>query len=388
MINRSVETLFLIIVITLLKPFNCDAIEFKGVNYTGWSTNAYSTPDSNLSLARAKDAGCQWISVNVFWFQDTVTSTVIEPNYRLYSVSPGSVKVAVDRCHQLGLKVMLKPNVDLAHPLAGQWRGNILPSDAWFEGYNNFISYWADFAEANNVEMLCIGCELNGTISWADSWRDVANNVRTHFSRPIVYAADHDYEQSVSWWDALDYIGIDAYYSLTDSNDSNLAQLTAAWVSRANSIGSWRNANWPNKNVIFTEVGYGSYDGSNRHPWHSPSTEPLDINEQTDCYNALLSVCTTRNWWAGVFWWSWKTDPNAGGPADINTTPQNKPAQQVLTDYYTTITGDLDDDKDVDLNDLTLFCDHWPDQNIVGWPDFNNDHGVNFTDFALLGANW
>ena len=379
---------FVAAVIVSLHTGNCNAIEFKGMSYVGWWSNAYSSTDSNMSLANAKNAGCQWVAINVWWFQDTIYSTVIEPNYSLYSVRPESVKVAVDRCHQLGMKVMLKPNVDLAHD-PSHWRGDIVPSTAWFNEYHNFINFWADFAEQNNVELFSIGCEFENTSSWATEWRSVASDVRTHYSGPITYAVNHGGESAISWWDALDYIGIDAYYSLTDSNSSNLAQLTTAWTSRANSIQTWRNNNWPDMNVLFTEVGYGSYDGANRWPWTVKSSFAVDVNEQNDCYKALLSVCKDRPWWKGAFWWAWETNPNAGGLADKNFTPQNKPAETVtLRNYYITIVGDLDDDRNVDIDDLTLFCDYWPDQYLVGWPDFSNDKKVNFKDFALLAANW
>jgi hypothetical protein len=56
--------------------------------------------------------------------------------------------------------------------------------------------------------------------------------------------------------------------------------------------------------------------------------------------------------------------------------------------HYITLVGDLDDDRNVDVDDLVMFCDFWPDLYYVGWPDFNNDKKVNFKDFSLLAANW
>ena len=378
---------FVTAVIVSLHTGNCNAIEFKGMSYCGWSQYTFSTNDSNTSLANLSNDGCKWVAINFWWFQDTTTSTVIAPDYTRYSVSPASVKVAVDRCHQLGMKVMLKPMLDIK---TGEWRANIVPSTAWFAAYQGFINYWADFAEANNCEMLCIGCEFEGTSSWATQWRSVASGVRTHYSGPITYAVNHGGESAISWWDALDYIGIDAYYQLTSSSSSTPAQLVSAWTTRANSIESWRNTSWPSMNIIFTEVGYASFDGSNTHPWDNPgSSSVLDINEQNDCYKALLSVCKTRSWWEGAFWWDWETNPNFGGMNDKNFSPQGKYAETVtLRNYYITIVGDLDDDRNVDIDDLALFCDYWLEQNYVGWPDFNNDKKVDFKDFVLLAANW
>ena len=377
---------FVATVIVSLHTGNCNAIEFKGMSYTGWNRYAYSGTDSNTSLANMQQAGCQWVAITVWWFQDTTTSTVIAPDYTRFSVDPCSVKVAVDRAHQLGMKVMLKPMLDIK---TGEWRANIVPSAAWFTAYHGFLNYWADFAQTNNCEMLCIGCEFEGTSSWATYWRSVADDVRTHYSGPITYAVNHGGEGAISWWDALDYIGIDAYYQLTIKTNPTLAELTSAWTSRANSIQAWRNSSWPDMNVIFTEVGYCSYDGTNTQPWQVPGSQALDINEQNDCYRALLSVCKDRPWWKGAFWWNWETNPTAGGLTDKNYTPQRKPAETVtLRNYYITIVGDLDDDRNVDIADLALFCDYWPDQSIVGWPDFNNDKKVDFKDFAALAANW
>ncbi len=377
---------FVAAVIVSLHTGNCNAIEFKGMSYTGWSRYAYSSTDSNTSLANMKNAGCQWVAITVWWFQDTTTSTVIAPDYTRFSVDPRSVKVAVDRAHQLGMKVMLKPMLDIK---TGEWRANIVPSTAWFTAYHGFMNYWADFAEANNCEMLCIGCEFENTSSWASSWRSVADDVRTHYSGPLTYAVNHGGESAISWWDALDYIGIDAYYQLTSSNSPTPAQLVTAWTNRADSIQTWRNSSWPDMNIIFTEVGYCSYDGTNTQPWQVPGSQALDINEQNDCYRALLSVCRSRPWWKGAFWWNWETNPTAGGLTDKNFTPQRKYAETVtLRNYYITIVGDLDDDRNVDIDDLAMFCDYWLEQNYVGWPDFNNDKKVDFKDFSLLAANW
>ncbi len=385
--NRHLASNLLITLALLaaLNSLNADAIEFKGANYVAWGWDIYSTPGSDESLANAKDAGCAWVALNVFWFQDTVTSAEIYPDSWWYSASTGSVMHAIDTCHELGIRVMLKPMVDVK---SGEWRARIVPSTAWFTEYQQFMDYWADVAEFKNVEMLCIGCEFIDTTTWADSWRSIAANTRTRYTGPLTYAANHGNEQNIDWWDALDYIGIDAYYPLTDHNDATLNELKLAWQDRANSIQSWRWTNWPTHKIIFTEVGYGSFDGANRYPWAGSSTAPVDLAEQADCYTALLSQCANRSWFAGVFWWMWETNPNAGGPTDKGHTPQHKPAEQILTDYYITITGDLNDDHTVNVFDLELFTNYWPEPNAVGLPDFNNDKKIDAADFAIFASNW
>lgn len=342
--------------------------------------------DSDSSLAKAREDGCNWIAICVWWFQDDVNSTVIEPNYISYSATPESVVHAINTCHQLGMKVMLKPMVDCQD---GNWRGYINPSSNWFAEYEDFVMFWAQIAEENKVESFCIGCELKKTVTWSSSWRSIAQQVRTLYSGPLTYAANHGNESNLNWWDELDYIGIDAYYVLTGKNNPTLNELKSAWQNHADSLESWLSSNWADMKIVFAEVGYQSVDGTNRTPWWTdPSSHAMDLQEQADCYEALLSVCRERSWWMGAFWWNWETHPDGGGEDDPYWTPMNKPAENIMTNYYHTILGDFDDDRDVDLSDVSLFTEFWLNSRIVGDPDMNNDGDVNLLDFSLLLANW
>lgn len=376
----------LLTIMLLLSVSAGNAIDMKGVSYTAWQPNAMLTPDSDDSLAKAKDDGCDWIAICVWWFQENVDSTVITPDYTRYSAEPNSVVHAIERCHELCMKVMLKPMIDCN---SGSWRGEIQPSTGWFAAYQDFIDHWAKIAQDNSVEMFCVGCELRDTVSWSASWRSVVGNTRLIYSGPLVYAANHGNEQNIDWWDELDHIGIDAYYSLTAKNNPTPNELALAWASRLDSIEAWRNTNWPSMDVIFTEVGYQSTDGTNKTPWYTdPATHPLDFLEQADCYEAMLNQCKQRNWWLGAFWWNWETSPAAGGTDDPYWTPQNKPAENVLQSNYRTVAGDLNDDRNVDFHDFVLVADHWLGQNIVGGPDIDCDGNVNFRDVAELAENW
>jgi hypothetical protein len=309
--------------------------EIKAVSFTAWSEYAFASEDALQSLINARNIGCNWIAICVWEFQEDISATEIAPDYALYSARRESVVQAIAWCHQLGLNVMLKPMVDMSND-PGHWRGQIVPSTEWFAAYEDFVNSWAIIAQDNNVELFCVGCEFVNTVSWSASWRSVIQGVRNRYGGPLVYAANHGNEQSVTWWDALDFIGIDAYYPLTSKNDPSPAELQAAWNTRANSIEAWRAATWPAKQVMFTEVGYQSLDGTNRTPWRrDPATNDLDPAEQADCYEALLSACEGRSWWLGAFWWNWETDPDAGGLLNWDFTPRNKPAELVLCNHYT-----------------------------------------------------
>ncbi len=364
------------------------AFEIKGMSYISWDANGLMTENSDASLANTKLIGCTWIGICIFWFQDDVNSTVIGTDYSLYSQTPQSVIHAIDKCHELNMKVMLKPMVDCRDET---WRAHINPSEQWFASYRNFMNFWADIAESRNVELFCVGCEMINTTGWSSSWRQVIQDIRSRYTGLLTYAANPDEEKDINWWDELDYIGIDAYYPLTDINDPTPDELKTAWDKTADAIEIWRDSNEPNKQIIFTEVGYRSLDGVNKTPWYKPLPPyNIDIQEQADCYNALLSQCKDRTWLAGIFWWNWEAYPNAGGLNDPCYTPQNKPAEAVVADYYACIKGDCTGDCRVDTDDLSMFAAHW----LSGRPSFDmypspyGDGIINFRDYALLAENW
>ena len=358
------------------------------MSYIAWDANGLFTPESDISLANTKKIGCNWIAMNVCWFQDDVNSIVIEPDYSRYSSTPESVIYAIDKCHELGMKVMLKPLVECRDDA---WRGKINPSTAWFAAYQNFINFWAGIAEEHNVELFCVGCEFMNTTTWSSSWRNIAQGVRSSYTGPLIYAANPDEEKNITWWDELDYIGIDTYYPLTDINNPTLTELETAWNNRADAIEDWRNSFWPNMKIIFTEVGYRSIDGTNRTPWQRPSPPyQIDLQEQADCYIALLNQCKDRPWWLGAFWWNWEVEPDFGGPNDPHFSPHNKPAETVLANYYVCLRCDLTGDYTVDFEDLSTLAAWWlfdnPSIDIYPAPD--GDSTINYWDFAAFTKNW
>src|SRR4030042_6749988 len=87
--------------------------------------------------------------------------------------------------------------------------------------------------------MLCIGVELGGITHREADWRRIIQEVRQRFKGTITYSSlcsaggfPHGEEKRITWWDAVDYIGVDVYYELTDKNDPTVEELKAAWTQR------------------------------------------------------------------------------------------------------------------------------------------------------------
>ncbi len=308
----------------------------KGLSYESWSSDAFSSPESDESLRLLTETNTEWIAICLSWVQTNTTSYDIRPNPNR-TPTTASVKHAITQAHSLGLKVMLKPMVDAIereelrpYPV---WRGEIQPSGEWFESYSNFINFFAEFAEQNDVELFSVGCEFKETTREKEQWERVIAGVRERYSGPITYAADWTNYKNIDWWDSVDYVGIDAYFPLSlFKYDPTFEELKIAWTNHADEIETWLST--LNKPVIFTEIGYRSGDGTSMAPSNYWSDMPVDLQEQRDCYEAAFQTLWNRNWFYGFYWWTWIFDPEKGGPNDSFHTPQNKPAQDVITQWY------------------------------------------------------
>jgi len=309
----------------------------KGMSFSAWSSDAFSNSESDEALVLLTETNTEWISICLSWFQSNTTSHDIRLDPNL-TPTTGSVKHAITTAHSLGFKVMLKPMVDTLEEEKTQgyptvWRGEIQPSDEWFARYSNFINFFAEFAEENGVELFSVGCEFKATTQEKEQWEKVISGVRERYSGPITYAADWTNYQDIEWWDSVDYVGIDAYFLLSFfNNDPSLEDLKNAWNNYADEIETWLST--VNKPVIFTEIGYRSGDGTNMAPSNYWSDMPVDLQEQRDCYEASFQALWNRRWFYGFYWWTWVHDPTKGGANDSSHTPQNKPAQDVVTQWY------------------------------------------------------
>ena len=307
----------------------------KGIAYATWWSGQYSRPDADLALANLADTRANWISLIVTQYQENISATDI---YSTSATPTDSDLIhVITQAHLLGLKVMLKPHVDLADDPT-LWRGEIGEGfteaewHAWFTSYQAFIHHYAQLAQTYGVDQFCVGTELTATEGRETNWRAVITGVRRIYSGPLTYAANHGSENDVTWWDAVDYIGVDAYYPLTNKNDPTVVELKAAWQPYVASLEALA-ATW-DKSIIFTEIGYRSKDGTNQRPWETELSGMVDLQEQADTYQAAFESVFNQPWIAGMYWWVWRTDPFQGGLCDDGRTPYDKPAEDVLRFWY------------------------------------------------------
>ncbi len=309
----------------------------KGVAYTSWQRGEYSSQQSDTTLSQViKPMGVNWITLLVTCYQEKITSTEIQ--CKANSSTPADdLTHIIQYAHSLGIRVMLKPHIDLTND-PNHWRGQIAFGDdevaweKWFDSYRNFITHYADIAQKTGTDYFAVGTELSGTSHRAEQWQAVVKAVRAIYSGPLIYAANWGEEDRITWWDKVNAIGVDAYYPLTRSNQPTVADLKAAWAPIVSRLGQL-SKKW-NRPIVFTEIGYRSLDGANREPYNYQISGGLDLQEQADCYQAVFDTFTGQDWWRGVFWWNWTTNPAQGGLSDTNYTANNKPAENILRTHY------------------------------------------------------
>ena len=309
----------------------------KGMCYTTWNKSAYGSSKSEKSLEKIKSINAEWVAILTTWYQDNCFATDIFPTTD--TPSDESVKHAIEKAHSIGLKVMVKPHLDLLSTEYGNWRGEITcvkePDwQKWFSAYKNFIVHYATIAEETGAEMFCIGTELTAvTAGHIENWRDIIRAVRKVYSGNLTYAANwKDEYLHIRFWDDLDYAGIDAYFPLSDKDKPTYEELIEAWKKWLSEIEQWQST--ANKPVIFPEVGYRSAVGAAQKPWeHSPGPT-VDLELQETCYKAMVDTFWDKPWFYGAYWWDWGTDVRMGGRFNRGFTPQNKPTQDYIKQLY------------------------------------------------------
>ena len=93
--------------------------------------------------------------------------------------------------------------------------------------------YYAEYAESHQIPILCIGTELELTSGREKEWRTLIDEIRVVFSGELTYAANFTEYEKIRFWDALDYIGIQAYFPLTDRVNPGLESLKKGWNKKS-----------------------------------------------------------------------------------------------------------------------------------------------------------
>src|SRR5690606_41666481 len=92
------------------------------------------------------------------------------------------------------------------------------------------------------VELLCIGTELKQSVAHRPLfWKNLIVEVREIFGGKLTYASNWDSYTVPRFWSDLDYIGINAYFPLIESQHPDRSALSRAWQSIRKEIGQFHH---------------------------------------------------------------------------------------------------------------------------------------------------
>jgi hypothetical protein len=277
------------------------------------------------------ETGATHLSVVWVWWQHDVESTRIAPR-PARSATDAQIVRTIAHAEAAGLHVTAFPIVRLLSGTRTDWRGKIAPrdEDMWWDSYRAFILHGALLAKAGGADRYSVGSELLSREHQRDRWVDLIERVRLRAGElEIMYSANWDHYRPVSFWDAVDVIGVTGYWELTDDLDASVNALTEAWGGPRAELRRWAAA--LDRPFVLTEVGYPSLDGGAAWPWDETREAPVDLEEQARAYRAFAAAWSGVDALRGVYFWNWF---GFGGPDDGDYTPRGKPAAEVIRSWY------------------------------------------------------
>jgi hypothetical protein len=284
----------------------------------------------------------EWITLTPFISQKEYN----QPTIRLLSKERAKSRKAYyqrikNECDRFGMKIMLKPHIWLNKSGNGKWRSDIemvndSDWDVWFDSYQKNIFIYAEIAQELQFEQFCIGTELETTVKIKpEKWKDLISKVKFIYSGKITYAANWNQEfKDIPFWDQLDYIGIQAYFPLSENAKLNIEALQDSWQPHIKEMSALSKKF--NKPILFTEIGYRSLQGTSRAPWEWSSLKhyfyKISKEEQLLCYQAFFNIVWKEPWFHGMHIWEWQGSYSDGNNTDF--TLESKPALNVIAKEF------------------------------------------------------
>lgn len=279
----------------------------KGVTVScqtsGWE---WGTPEMAKTLDELKSLGVNSFSIHPYAQIENdghVRFRVMDDNR--------SISVPLDWARERGMSVMLIPHIAY-WGTKFLWRGEInfqttAEWDRFFGDYETWIVEMAKLAEAHGAGTFCVGLEFTEAQKFEARWRKIIAAVRAVYHGKVTYGGNWDSFDQVKFWDALDYIGVLAYFPLTKSVDPSDAEIRAAWDARCQQLEAFSAAHG-NKKFLFVEIGYNESARAAAEPWAFKTGGEHAEEIQQRCIEVALDLPVRCPVIAGMYWWKWFPD--------------------------------------------------------------------------------
>ncbi|MEY8850141.1 glycoside hydrolase TIM-barrel-like domain-containing protein [Psychroserpens sp. XS_ASV72] len=326
-----IRLLFLILV------FNSCAVQQPKINGLSFVASREAIDDSHANPVA--EVGANFVAIMPFGFiRDLEYPEIVHNTERQWfgEIREGA-KQYIETLRKKDVKIMIKPQIWV-------WRGlytghiEMNSEELWktFEtSYKDFIMEYAHLAEETQSELFCIGTELEAFVKYRpDYWNQLIKDIKSIYKGKLTYASNWDEFKRTPFWNDLDYIGVDAYFPVSDQKTPTVEDCIKGWKSHKTEIENLSKTY--NKPILFTEYGYRSMDFTGKEPWESDyKITSLNFEGQANATQALFETFWNEEWFAGGFVWKWfHNHEKSGGKEDNQFTPQNKPVEMVIKSYY------------------------------------------------------
>jgi len=264
--------------------------------------------------------------------QENGTSSRVYLDMRM-TPTPQQLSDIIGHAKSKNLRVILMPIVLLDAPRGNEWRGTLKPDswDDWFASYRDMIKHFAWIAEGNGVDMLVVGSELVSSENNVEQWTKTINEIRQIYKGKLTYSSNWDHYTSVPFWDQLDLVGMNSYWKLGKDRTVTVDGIKQRWSEiQADLIPFLQRVKKP---LMFLEVGWCSMANAAHEPWdYTKLEEPIDLELQKRLYEGFFESWYGSPHLGGFSVWEWT--PGEGGADNRGYTPEGKPAEEVLREWF------------------------------------------------------
>ena len=233
-----------------------------------------------------------------------------------------------------GMSAMLIPHVAY-WGTKFSWRGeiNFVTPEEWdrfFSDYEAWIVQMASLAEEEKAEIFCVGLEFSHAQKYEERWRKIIAAVRAVYRGKVTYGANWNEYAEVKFWDALDYLGVLAYFPLTKNDNPSAEEIAAAWEKRCAELAKYSQQH--GKQFLFVEIGYNTSSRAAAEPWGFKTGGDYAAEIQQRCIDAALRLPAKHRFIAGMFWWKWF--PEIPHRHEENYKLQTEPIKALFAKYW------------------------------------------------------
>ena len=325
---------FFIVVAFALQTSFIQAQKINGISFVASRDKA-----TQENVQPVVQVGANYAAVMPFGFirgLDTPT-VVYNTDRQWYGERREGAKDYIKLLQSNNIKVMLKPQLWI-------WRGEYTgylkmdTEEKWKmleESYSKFILEYATLAQETNTDIFSIGTELEQfVVNRPDYWKTLIKKIKAVYKGKLTYASNWDEYKRVPFWDQMDYVGVDGYFPLSEMETPTIESVIDGWRWWKGELSAFSKLH--DRKILFTEWGYRSVDFTAKEPWTTDrSLTTVNLEAQANTTKATFEALWKENWFAGGFIWKWFIDHSRSGGSDNNRfTPQNKPAERVIKEYY------------------------------------------------------